>query len=417
MTSPSLEFSEAIRSAGLIPPDVIEPGKFHKFPGEGKGSRNTAAWCKLFPDGTGGIFGDYSTGLSDGWQAKRVKPFSATERAAFKRHVAEARRKALNPPVQTSAPNATIKDLCDEYFDRHISATYRRPHHVRGYLDKIIEKLGTKKVAEITRAEIVEFLKNYTARGKVAANRVLAIFRQTLDYGVEIGWLDHSPADKVTRRAAGGEEKPRERTLTDEEIRALWAIPEPHGPLFHFLLITAQRIGEAQLATPENVNGDVWRIPAEHAKNGRAHLVHLSPLALAEIKRMPAGRDRVFGIRSTTGAQAWLHRWCDRNGIAPRFTPHDLRRTAATRMNEIGIAPHVVEKVLNHTLQGVMGTYNRAEYLQERETALLAWSAELARIVNITVPGAVHRESGAGGAVTPSAPDQAQHLKGDLHHG
>ncbi len=88
------EFREAIRSAGLIPPDVIEPGMFHKFPGEGKGNRNTAAWCKMFPDGMGGIFGDYSTGLSDGWQAKREKPFSASEREAFKRHVAEARKQA-----------------------------------------------------------------------------------------------------------------------------------------------------------------------------------------------------------------------------------------------------------------------------------------------------------------------------------
>lgn len=295
--------------------------------------------------------------------------------------LAEARRKALNPPVQTDAPNATVKDLCNEYFDRHITATYRRPHHVRGYLDKVIEQLGPRKLSTLTRAEIAEFLKNYTMRGKVAANRVLAIFRQALSYGVEIGWLDRSPAEGLTRRVAGGEEIPRDRTLTDDEIRALWAIPEPHGPLFRFLLLTAQRIGEAQLAPPTNIEGNLWRIPAEHAKNGRAHRVWLSPQALAEIKAMPDGRDRVFAIRSTTGAQAWLHRWCDRNNITPRFTPHDFRRTAATRMNEIGIAPHVVEKILNHTLQGVMGTYNRAEYWEERQAAMLAWGLEVERIV------------------------------------
>ncbi len=88
------QFREAIRSAGLIPPDMIEPGKFHKFAGEGKGARNTAAWCKMFPDGMGGIYGDYSTGLSDDWQAKREKPFSAIEREAFKRQVTEARKQA-----------------------------------------------------------------------------------------------------------------------------------------------------------------------------------------------------------------------------------------------------------------------------------------------------------------------------------
>jgi putative DNA primase/helicase len=88
------EFRDAIRSAGLIPPDMIEPGKFHKFPGEGKRNGNTAAWCKLFPDGVGGIFGDYSTGLSTSWQARRETPYTLAEREAFKRHIAEAKAQA-----------------------------------------------------------------------------------------------------------------------------------------------------------------------------------------------------------------------------------------------------------------------------------------------------------------------------------
>ena len=87
-------FQDAIRSAGLQPPDVIEPGKFHRFAGEGKRNSNRAAWCKLFHDGIGGIFGDYSTGLSADWQAKRETPYSPAEREAFKRHVAEAKAQA-----------------------------------------------------------------------------------------------------------------------------------------------------------------------------------------------------------------------------------------------------------------------------------------------------------------------------------
>ena len=90
----SQTFQDAIRATGLQPPDVIEPGKFHKFPGEGKGSRNTAGWCKLFPDGIGGIFGDYSTGLSADWQAERDKAYTPAEREAFMRHVVEAKAQA-----------------------------------------------------------------------------------------------------------------------------------------------------------------------------------------------------------------------------------------------------------------------------------------------------------------------------------
>ena len=87
-------FQDAIRAAGLQPPDVIEPGKFHKFPGKGKRNSNTAAWCKLFPDSAGGIFGDYSTGLSAGWQEQRQVPYTPAEREAFKRQVAEAKAQA-----------------------------------------------------------------------------------------------------------------------------------------------------------------------------------------------------------------------------------------------------------------------------------------------------------------------------------
>lgn len=102
-------FQDAIRSAGLQPPDVIEPGRFHKFPGEGKRNSNRAAWCKMFPDGTGGIFGDYSTGLSADWQAQREMPYTPAEREAFKRHVteakaqAEAERKAKQAEAQAEA--------------------------------------------------------------------------------------------------------------------------------------------------------------------------------------------------------------------------------------------------------------------------------------------------------------------------
>jgi putative DNA primase/helicase len=84
------QFRDAMRAAGLEPPDVIEPGKLHRFPGAGKRNGNTAGWCKLFDDGLGGCFGDWSSGFSENWQAKRDKPFSTVEREAFKRHVADA---------------------------------------------------------------------------------------------------------------------------------------------------------------------------------------------------------------------------------------------------------------------------------------------------------------------------------------
>ena len=88
------EFRDAIHRAGLSPPDVIEPDRFHRFPGYGKRNGNTAGWCKLFADQRGGIFGDFSTGLIESWQAERSRPWTHAERQAFREQVERARGEA-----------------------------------------------------------------------------------------------------------------------------------------------------------------------------------------------------------------------------------------------------------------------------------------------------------------------------------
>lgn len=87
-------FADAIRAAGLEPPEHIEPGRLHRFPGQGKRNGNRAGWCKLFPDGQGGVFGDWSTGLNEVWQACRNTPMTEADRADFASRVEESRRQA-----------------------------------------------------------------------------------------------------------------------------------------------------------------------------------------------------------------------------------------------------------------------------------------------------------------------------------
>jgi putative DNA primase/helicase len=106
-TNPAAQFAAAIRAAGLAPPDRIEPGKFHRFPGDGKRNGNKAGWCKLFPDGRGGVFGDYSTGTTDDWQVQRETPNTMAESKAFKRQVAEAKAQAEEAKAAAHAVAAT----------------------------------------------------------------------------------------------------------------------------------------------------------------------------------------------------------------------------------------------------------------------------------------------------------------------
>jgi putative DNA primase/helicase len=142
--TPSDQFREAINSAGLTPPDVIEPGKFHKFPGEGKRQGNTAGWCKLFPDEMGGIFGDYSTGLSTDWQATRNKPRTQAEREAFMRQVAEAKaqaeadQKARHAEAATKAGGIWKAATPAPEDHPYLARKKVKPHGARLYKDALV---------------------------------------------------------------------------------------------------------------------------------------------------------------------------------------------------------------------------------------------------------------------------------------
>ena len=292
-----------------------------------------------------------------------------------------ARTKAEDVINGVADGNASLKAVTDEWFAQRIERRYKRPKHIRQYLDRIPAGLLTRPIHDIERIEVSRALQHYArTRGPVGANRLLAILKQAFGYAHKVGYVPDNVLAPLTRDEVGGDEKPRERVLTDAEIRVLWAAKYGHVPLLRFLLLTAQRIGEAQQAKWSHVRDDRWHIPAETSKNGKAHWCALSKQASALLATLPRDDDAaIFGDVTNTAVQAWLRRWqkFDENA----YTPHDLRRTAATRMNELGIAPHVVERILNHSLQGVMAVYNKAEYADERTAAMQTWADELDRIL------------------------------------
>jgi len=118
--------------------------------------------------------------------------------------------------------------------------------------------------------------------------------------------------------------------------------------------------------------------------------VLLAHQSLALLQSQRPKRGRIFNTASPTAVQAYLHRWCERQSVGQDnqeqfhkgyFTPHDLRRTFATRLNELKVGPHIVEKILNHRLSGVMAVYNQTDYFEERAIAMQLWADRLDRIV------------------------------------
>ena len=257
----------------------------------------------------------------------------------------------------------TFGELLDEWYSRRIEPRYRVTKNAKVYITKAKAEFGTVALARLTAPQLVRWMQNYAEATPVAANRCASTMKLALNYAVECGYMDRNPLQAVTLRVIGGEEKTRKRHLTDDEIRALWSWGHK---LLRLLLLTGLRISEAQTGYQD---GDRFRM--DRTKNGDPHWVYLPPLALEQVDKFDT---------SPTAVQALLRRWCEREHIAP-FTPHDLRRTFATRLADLDIPPHIIEKCLNHRMQGVMGIYNRADYEAERIAAAQAWADELSKIL------------------------------------
>lgn len=256
--------------------------------------------------------------------------------------------------------------LLREWFE---TREYRQTKNILVYIGKGEQWFGRVKLSQLSTRELVDRLKSYADEHPVAANRCLAVWKMALDYAVERGHLDTNPLARTKARTVGGTEKPRQRVLSDTEIHWVLHLEHHYGPLLRALLMTGLRISEAQAARTKHLDGNTWHIPDN--KSSRPHWVAVTPWLREQFGNHGG---HLFSVYSPTAVQAWLKR----NG--PGFTPHDLRRTFATRVAGLSVPPYVVEKCLNHQMQGVMAVYNHHDYASERRAAADAWESELRRI-------------------------------------
>jgi integrase len=213
------------------------------------------------------------------------------------------------------------------------------------------------------------------------------------------GWLHRNgriPSNPFKDAHRPSAPEARDRVLGAEEIRIFWLacdrLGPPFGPLFKLLLITGARREEVARMTAEELTGDSWSLGKTRTKNKRVHVTPLPPLALSLLEDRPpsgfvfttnAGRSPVSGFSRTKGRLDQLMAEIAGREIAS-WVLHDLRRSCATGMAEIGIPPHIIEATLNHVSgvkAGVSGIYNRAQHLPERRDALEKWATCIERIV------------------------------------
>lgn len=188
---------------------------------------------------------------------------------------------------------------------------------------------------------------------------------------------------------------PRDRVLSGSELAAIWnatSTDADYHRIVRLLILTGARAQEIGGMCWSELDLDVgtWSLPKARSKNGRAHEIVLPAAALAILRAIErqGSRDLLFGVRGDSGFTHWSDRKRDLDlQLAGKVRPwrlHDVRRSVATGMADIGIAPHIVEAVLNHYSghrRGVGGIYNRSRYDREVTAALARWAAHLADLV------------------------------------
>jgi integrase len=193
--------------------------------------------------------------------------------------------------------------------------------------------------------------------------------------------------------------KARDRVLSEEEVRNFWKAADAEPKVFavplKLLLLTGCRLNEVAGMRLSELSADqsMWIIPGNRTKNKRAHAVPLSRLAQTLVRSALQRRgpsDLVFSTTNISPVSGWskVKARLDAQMDIPQWRLHDLRRTAATGMAEIGVPPHIIEATLNHisgAKSGVAGVYNRALYAAEKKAALERWSQHLEAVVRTSV--------------------------------
>jgi integrase len=306
------------------------------------------------------------------------------------RGVAEGRDPGREKTLARAAKADSVDRIVEEFFERHVRRS-NRPRTAqeteRLLRQHVLPRWRGRMVHEITRRDVLDILDRVVDGGApIAANRVLAAVRKFLNWCVARDILAASPCAGVKPPSA---ERARDRVLSDDELRLVWAAAEKlggtFGPLVKLLALTGQRRDEvARMAWEEvDIVNRVWTLPAERTKNNKPHEVPLSEAALAVLQRVPRITESPFILTTNGGASpasGYSKGKRRLDALLPADMPawrlHDLRRTSASGLARLGVNLPVIEKVLNHasgSFAGIVGVYQRHSFADEKRAGLEAW--------------------------------------------
>jgi integrase len=309
--------------------------------------------------------------------------------------------------------------VAGDYIRRHVAKTRKAAIVERELRREFVARWSTRPITEITQHDVVAVLDEAVERGALyQAHNLFGHVRTLFNWAVARGiyGLDRSPCDRLKPGAVIGRKLARSRTLTDDELRALWRVSGklgyPFGPMYQMLVLTGQRKSEVAEAgwSEFDLTNKLWTIPAERMKSEEGesapHVVPLTDDVIAILNELPRFNAGPFLFTTTAGrrpvsgfskAKARLDRrmlitWRalarlrgeDRRGamIAP-FVNHDIRRTVRSHFSALPVEDLVRELVIGHARPSTLHkVYDHFSYLDERRQCLELWAARLRLIID-----------------------------------
>jgi integrase len=282
-----------------------------------------------------------------------------------------------------------IDDLVEAFIADHVSKLRSGGELSRLLRRELILRWGARSVHDIKRRDISDLVfEAAVERGDHSAHKLLKTVKRFFSWCVGRAVLETSPGIGVKSPLKAAS---RDRVLTDEELarilRGARQIGGPYGAIIEFLILTGQRREEVARMTWDEVHLErrIWQLPATRTKNGKDHVVHLSPEALSILGRLKQHEAFVFCVGKRPFQDFSRHkRKLDLICGVSNWRLHDLRRTCVSGMAALGIAPHVADKILNHqsgTISGVAAVYQRHEFFAERKAALMLWGSHVGSIL------------------------------------
>lgn len=285
----------------------------------------------------------------------------------------------------------TVKEFAERYLREYAPLVRKEVDMVRRYLERdIYPALGNMLMTAVKPEHIrdIVFARRDAGHGQ-AAVAIRNLLKRVWDYAIVCGVVTVNPTHAIPIKFIAHAQA-RTRALSEPEIALFLSALNRAGmrtnlkTALQLILLTLTRKSELRLARWEDIDlqrGE-WEIPPEHSKTGVGQIVYLPRQARELLERLCPTDERVGCVfpalgsdGSTAIAPSTLNKALEsvQQGMV-HFTVHDLRRTGATRLSEMGFNSDWIEKALNHKLRGVRGVYNRAEYAAQRSEMLQAWA-------------------------------------------